>query len=333
MLAHGERLSDCCPAKTGLRRTGRIYLNKHASGAFSLVRDHVQELRPSGIVNALGEHSACQTLDVQIFDRDQSVVVNDLSRLFVMEISALIADVVVPPLEQKHGLAPPVRTFLPSRYAPLQAAEFGLSIAEPARVLNHDAVAQCGKGGKADVDTGHVRAEGQRFRFALNREDSKPPTRFTLNQESLNYSIKRAVQLYFDGPDFREPEFVATKSIANLPECQTVVTACGSETRIASLLTTLDAAKKPGKSKMDTLKDIFKYLGVNCRNVVSILFNLWQLQYLIEERNRFSFKVPSVTSLLQGAIVKLCAYCKSVFESRSLTFGGINPVFECAVQG
>lgn len=328
MLSHGERLADFCPTNTSLRCTARVNFHKHTSGTFSLVRKHEEESCPPSIVNTFGEHSARQSFNVQVFDSNQPVVVDNLPRFFVMKVTSLVADVIVPTLKQKARLAPSVRTFLSSAHAPLQATKFGLSLAEPARILNHGAVTHCGERGQSHVDTDHVGIKSQRFRFTFNREDGKPSARFTFYQESFDYPFQRAMQLNLDVPDPGEPELVTLEGVTNQSKRDAVITTYGSETRVACPLASLDAQEERAERQVNALQNVFKNGGMDGRNVFSSLFNLRQLQYLVKERDRFSLDVPSVTPLLQSGVVKLGANSKRALQRYDLAFCWIDPIPE-----
>src|SRR5208283_138910 len=110
-------------ARAGLRRATRVDLDKLPTGAFCLVREHRTELSPSRVVNRLRQHSASETLHVQIFDRDQTVLVDQLARELVLEVPALIADVDMRPLQQPDGFTSPVTALLPPCHFPLSAAQ------------------------------------------------------------------------------------------------------------------------------------------------------------------------------------------------------------------
>src|SRR5258708_674977 len=108
-----------CAAETRLTRPARVYLDEITPGTCSLVRDFLHESSPSGIVDRLRQHSAGQPFDVQIFDGDQAVTINNFTRLLMMEIGALLLDMGMSPLEKLHGLTSALRAFLAPRNSAL----------------------------------------------------------------------------------------------------------------------------------------------------------------------------------------------------------------------
>ena len=99
----GERLGYSLPASTGLTRAAWVNLNELAPGAFSLVREFIQEGAPSRITNGLCRHTVGKALDIQVLSYNDAVVVGQCSRKFVLEVGALILDMFMLPLQQGNG--------------------------------------------------------------------------------------------------------------------------------------------------------------------------------------------------------------------------------------
>src|SRR2546427_722740 len=99
-----QRFGYTRSTETSLRCAARIHFHQHAPSFFRFVRELVEERRPSGIIDGLGEHARRQAFDVQIFDRDQTTALNYKTRGLVVKVSALVSDVRVRALQFKHGL-------------------------------------------------------------------------------------------------------------------------------------------------------------------------------------------------------------------------------------
>src|SRR5674476_1433797 len=108
-----EGLRHALPAQASLACAPRVNLYNSPTGTCSLVDEHRNEHRPSGIVNRLRQHSTGESLHVQILNGDHAVIVDQLARQLVLEVSPLVAHVDVGPLKQPHGLAPSVAALLP----------------------------------------------------------------------------------------------------------------------------------------------------------------------------------------------------------------------------
>lgn len=327
MYSRGERLADFCPTQTCLRCATGGDFHEHAPGALSLVREHEKKVRPSSIANRLGEvvisHHA---FDVQIFDRNQAVLINDLARLFVMKVAALIADMIVETLKQKSRLTPAVGSFLSSRYAPLQSAQLRVSGSEPARVFDSGTVAQRGERGQAYVNPGHVGLKRQGFWFAFDGEDGKPAARFALHRERLDLPVERAMQRNADPSNLGKPQLIPNKNAANLPKSDAVVSPRGSEARIAWIAAHLYTIKERLECEINALQNVLKRPAIDVGDVGPNRSNLFQLVILIEPSQVFTLIFPCVTPFLKCGIVKLGANAEMRFQRAHLFSGWVNPV-------
>src|SRR5438876_1208860 len=89
----GQSLGDRRAAgRTRLRRTGWVHRDQQPTSDRSFVEQDAQEFAPASIVNGLGQHRASQRLRVQVFDADQSVVLDQGMCRFVMEIASLVGN-------------------------------------------------------------------------------------------------------------------------------------------------------------------------------------------------------------------------------------------------
>jgi hypothetical protein len=322
----GERLADFCATDARLRSASGIHSNKHAPGAFSLVRDHVQELSPACIIDRLREHPRSQAFYIQILDRDQSVFVDQLPRFFVVKVRALTADVSVYALKNLHGLTPPVRAFCATAYTPLRDPQAGSPRAVVARILNRSAVAQSRQRSQSNVHADCVRVEGQRLRLNFASQDRKPSACFTFDGQRLDRAFDWSVEFDSDVADLRDAELVTGQSVADLSEGHGVITTNRLETRIARLLLYLHATKERLKGQINTLQDIFKGVGVYFGYVRANGFDFCKLTCLRFIPNRLAFYPPSIAPFLKSGIVKLAADCQLPVERLCLPLAWIDSV-------
>jgi hypothetical protein len=71
-----KRLRYSLPADTGLACAAWVNSDKHTPGALSLVRKFIQETTPSDIVDGLGQHATGHPFDIEAFNGDHAVVIN-----------------------------------------------------------------------------------------------------------------------------------------------------------------------------------------------------------------------------------------------------------------
>ena len=129
-----QRLADFQAAQAMLARPGRVHLHHSPSSLCRFDGEFSQEGTPCRIVHLLGEHALGHAADVQLFDGNELVAVNDLTRELVHEISPLIGDMLVNALQLPHGLAAADRPLYAARHLALCPPQTLLSAPVPARV-------------------------------------------------------------------------------------------------------------------------------------------------------------------------------------------------------
>lgn len=87
---------------TGFGCRARVYQNDHTTGTFSLVRELLNQVAPSGIQNTLCEIPMHHARDGEVFKRDSVVAVGEIIRQLVQEVFALVADMFVLALEYRN---------------------------------------------------------------------------------------------------------------------------------------------------------------------------------------------------------------------------------------
>lgn len=107
-----QSFGDALPARTCLAGSARVNPNNLTTGPFCLVREKIQKLRPSCIVNRLRQHSTGEAIHVQLFDGDQAKPIDNFARFLVMKIRALVGYMHVRPLKKLYGLAAAVTAFI-----------------------------------------------------------------------------------------------------------------------------------------------------------------------------------------------------------------------------
>lgn len=326
MLTLGQRLRNARTAETGLTCTTRIDFHEQPTSIFRFVGQHVYERRPSGIVNRLAQPPTSKSFDIQIFDRNEAVCVNDLPRLFVVEVSPLISDVIMKPPKQQYGFASSVATLFPSRYAPLQPSQSPLGRAKPTRVFNPRSVAQSRERSQSNIDANSVRAVRQQVWLYVNGQQRKPPTRFPFNSQGLNCSLERSVQFDPHLTNLRETQFISGQRISDLAEGNTVVASDGAEPREPRFIARPDAAKESLESQIDSLQNVLQHLRMYLRNVFPFFLDLSQLERLVEVGNRLALTRPRFTSFGESRVVQFGAYCKMAVERLFLFRGGIDSI-------
>lgn len=100
-----QSLADTRAADACLTRAARVNLHQLTTSVLSFVRQFIGERGPSGIVDGLRQHSAGQSLDVQVFDGDQPIAIHELPREFVVKVGADVEQAAMPSRQQRSSLA------------------------------------------------------------------------------------------------------------------------------------------------------------------------------------------------------------------------------------
>ncbi|MCP9496422.1 MAG: hypothetical protein MSG64_18420 [Pyrinomonadaceae bacterium MAG19_C2-C3] len=153
---------------------------------FSLVHKFGDERRPSGIIDTLGEHPACESFNIQIFNRDNSEVINQPTTDFVVKVGSLIVDVRVRSLQELHGKTSALSSLFASCNFALCFAELLLCLRVVARILYFRSIRQGSKRGQSNVNADGVGTRGQSFSLRQDGETGEPTPGFALNRERLN---------------------------------------------------------------------------------------------------------------------------------------------------
>jgi hypothetical protein len=107
-------------ARAILRRIRWIHFDHRSTSLFRFVDDDHYELPPSGVTDALGQVMVLDhPPDVQIFDFDALVLIDQLSRLFEMKIASLPFDLQMLLLKQSNRLLSPFASLDSARNPPL----------------------------------------------------------------------------------------------------------------------------------------------------------------------------------------------------------------------
>ena len=139
-----QSLPDFTPAQATLARAGRVDLYDPAPSLFRFGAEYAQKGRPACIVHGLGEKAPRHALDVEVFDNDQLVGVDQLPCDLVAEVAPLVGNVFVGALETEHGLTATPRPLAASGNAALGTSQSCLPASEPARIGNEVSRAEGG---------------------------------------------------------------------------------------------------------------------------------------------------------------------------------------------
>jgi len=131
-----------------------------------------------------------QTFCVQVFDKNHSVVVNDLSRQLVLEIAALVEDFAVNLGYQANPFLPALRALLAPCDSTLCSTKTLLRLSEPTRITNFLSVVPRQERQQPDIQTNGLIVRFQWFRLYHATETGIPRAVLTSDCESLDLAFE-----------------------------------------------------------------------------------------------------------------------------------------------
>ena len=176
----------------------RIDGQEPSPGTFGLVREFSKECRPSCIVYRFSQQATEQTFYVQVFHKNYSVAVDDLSRQLVLKIVALVENFAVNPGYQANRFLPALRELLSTCYPTLCSTKALLRFFEPTRIINSPSVAPRHERQQPDIKTNGLIVRWQWFRLYHATETGIPHAVLTFEIESFYLALDRTVQLNLD---------------------------------------------------------------------------------------------------------------------------------------
>ena len=268
MLTIGKPFEVWCSTRATLAGSTSIDGQEPSSGTRSLVRKFLKECRPSSIVYRFRKQPTRQTFYVQIFDKNDSVVVYDFSGQLVLEIVALVENFAVNLGYQANRFLPALGKLLSTCYPTLCSTKTPLCLSEQTRISNSPSVAPRHERIQPDIQTNCLIVRWQWFRLYDATETGIPHAVLTFDRERLDLASDRTVQLNLDVANLRKPQ-AATQLEPGLRIGEGVVAALGTKARKPRHLSTLTTKEKGLERFVDTTQRILQNLTVNRTNILS----------------------------------------------------------------
>lgn len=200
-----------------LRGEVRTNRNQPSPGTFSLVRQFMNEARPTCVVYLLGNPTFRKPGDADLLDSNEVESRDQRSRCFVLKIVPLVADLLMDIPQHRHSLQPAIRASFPSCDLSLGDAKLPLRGFIKARVLNLRTVRKGCERLDANVNpyTGTNRFEWA-FGNTIAGNDGIPLRAFSLGYDLFDCPFDRTTKFNLQIADQRQIEFYPTKAEACL---------------------------------------------------------------------------------------------------------------------
>src|SRR6516164_3434331 len=247
-----KRLGHGRSAYAHLAGSTRIHLHQLSPGACSLVPELGKERVPPGVVDWAGQYSARESLDVEVFHRDQPVAFHQPAAEMMMKGGTLVSDFTVRLGHQCGGLAAATAAALATGKPALGAAQVRQPALKVSGIVDLPAIRKSDKAVQPDIHADLLGRRRQRDGVPLDRKTHVPVVHVPLDRNSLDLTLQWPVQLDLDPTSALDTQLAVIEQSAAIAvggKGDTVVAPERTETREAGFL----AASYAGEERLEGL--------------------------------------------------------------------------------
>src|SRR5258706_5517858 len=313
-----------------LTRVGRVDSHIPPASFFRFAGQFAEKLRPRGIMNALSQTMITRhALDMQIFDADDSMGINDLAALLMGEV--------VPSeryafMDQSHGFAvfPSLsRPFHQFGMFPIHFGQGFLFLAEKTGVVYCCPIREGSKRLESDIYPDLLRAFRKPLGVTFHRKGSRPlARRGTADGERLDLATNGPMQ---DDLEVSNPRSIQLALLvhleARLRVGEVVIAVLALETWEARFLCMgFDSAKEGFHGQIKPYGDVLQDLRMDCGQGGTFLFQERKGRDLPIATEAFTFLLISIFPMSQQVIIEPTTLFQGFVEPGFLFLSGIDPI-------
>ncbi len=327
-LTQGHLLPMVAPA-TILCRVGRVDFDELSASFCRFARELFKELRPCRITDAQRKAMIVNhTIDMQIFNTDDSKLIDDLSRVLVREVLAPPPDSFVDTRNHLAMAAPFFRAFFQFRVFALDLCQCLFLLTKEARVGNLFPAGKGCKGFQTHINPNGVRIFWQPLSFMLNRKGDVPfARRGAMNGAGFERAFDRAMIHHFERANLGKTDpIVMGDAEPTLRIGETIIAVVSLKTREAGFFARLAASKEGFEGQIETNRNVLQDLRMHSTHGWALLFqNRIRLELLKAGQRNTIALVAGLTHFEQMIIQKTALFKMSIKRSL-LFFCRIDPV-------
>lgn len=318
-------------AGASLRRSAWVNLHQPPLSIFRFNDEHSDEAGPSRIVNGLGQHSAGKPSHVQVFHCNQRVFVDNLPRLLVLKVRALIPNMRVRPLQLADRFTAAITSLvLAPRYLALGAAEPGFGLAVVPGVLNLRSIGEDRKTVQTYIDSGFGGTGWKRMSIAFHAKAHEPASGLALDRHGLNCALDGPVQFDLDVPRALDTQLAGIEQAAAVAvgrKGDAVVAPRRAVARKARFLSALHTGVERLVGLSHSAQHVLATGEVGQRQAAVGAHRL-QLVRLIVIVDALVARLPGVVAFLFRRVVERAGVTEFAGQEDGLRLRGDQPVFE-----
>ena len=250
-------------------------------------------------------------LDVEFFDGNQTIVVDDLSSALMNEIMSTVTNTLMDTTHYLFGFSPFVTVPLLQSQVTLCFCQRVLVLAEETRIVDKLSVGKSGELVESNVNTDLLIRCRKRYRFDFDGETDKPFVVLPPNRAGFNLAFDRAMQGSLNGSDLGEIDSL----LANLEAClrigEAVITVALKAGK-AGIIALLYAREEGVEREINTNGYVLQDLGVDRFDFWVNLGPFREMFLLFVAARRFTMHFIVVLALIKQAVVHVAAGVQSL---------------------
>lgn len=326
--ALGQRFLRDGPA-FGARLGGSSRINHHdlAASIRSFVGGHRGQLSPRGVINMLRQHSASEAFRVEVFERDASEAIDELTAFFVQKVATGSTNVRLKLRGSGLALAADFRAALASGEGALQASELRGVTLRDIRTGDRLTIREGEKRGKAKINADAIGA-GPVNGFDLDVKNDVPLARVAREDRRRWLARQLTMPADFDlawDADKAELAVLADRQAVADAEVGSVVAVTGTEARKTRRLTSLATTEERLERLVELAKNLLLSRGRPAALVREVFADRRQRRDLVIAANADALLV-SLDPMLKGTIVETAEVGEHLGQERGLRLVRLDPV-------
>ena len=301
----------------------RIHCYEYPPSFYRFGGYHGKEVRPRCVIYAFGKAIIVNhPVDVEVFNEDPPVLVNDPSGLLVGEVITLKPDALVNTSNNLATLGSLGSAFIFLGELALRFSKFLLFLFEKSGILNRVSIGERSESVDTDIYTDSVVLGRKNLRLDFASKRHVPLARGRAEDSGgLWDAIKRTVLNHLDVAYLgdKKPSIFHRTSRRDLGECKAVVASFSLESWITRLFSSsLYSSKESLKSEVYTKSDILKTLSIADGEGRTFFLEAWKCRGLIVITGRFACLLKAILTLRKKVVIQPANFLKLVIEHRCL---------------
>lgn len=270
----------------------------------------------------------------EIFNSDDTILVNDSPALLVCKIPTPISDTLIDTGDNLTSFGPGRGSFDFLGEPALCFGQVLFILMEKTRILDLLFIRESGKSSQPNINAHGLRRFWQRFIGRILAGKTGEPLACTcaFDTTCLDSTLNKAMKGSLDCTNLGQGYTAVIDSKTTLRIGEAVIPSLTTKTWISRLLIHLYSAEEGLESQVDSYSYILKHLAMRCRKRSAIFLETWEHLDLIVKSQRFLVSVPDSLTLFQKIVVKPATFFQYLPHYSFLGRSRIQPIAKAFVH-